>query len=168
MSWSHVLEMLGDELFESVLTDEAATIQLAQRLATQLSAPLVMYLSGPLGAGKSCFARAFLQAVGVTGRIRSPTFTLVEQYRVDALNLYHLDLYRLTDPEELIFIGMADYVQTDSILLIEWPECGKGFVPKADLSIDLAWLDSGRQVKIRALSPAGHQRLAVLLGSGSA
>lgn len=159
---------MPETLYQRDLPDQAATEALGRQLASGIQAPFVLYLSGSLGAGKSCLARAFLQALGVQGRIRSPTFTLVEPYALPGIQAYHLDLYRLSDPQELEFIGIADYVQSDSILLIEWPEYGQGWLPEPDLSLTLVWQGEGRRISLQAASVAGQQRLAGLSGSGSA
>jgi len=108
---------------------------LGARLAQAIRAPAVLALDGPLGAGKTTLVRGFLRALGRTGPVRSPTYTLVETYPLDGTLVHHLDLYRLADPEELENLGVRDLVDATAIWLIEWPDRGRGFLPPADWSI---------------------------------
>lgn len=97
----------------------------------------MVHLRGPLGAGKTTFVRQLLRALGHQGPVKSPSYGLVEPYRIEGRDLYHLDLYRLTDPEELEFLGIRDLAGDAAVLLIEWPEKGVGCIPEADLAITL-------------------------------
>ena len=137
------------------LADAAATEALAARLAARLPMRAVVYLHGDLGAGKSTFARAMLRALGVTGTIRSPTYTLVEPYALpDGGQALHLDLYRIGDPGELEFLGLDE--DSARLWLVEWPERGAGALPAPDLRVQLAVADAGRQARIGAETPAGQ------------
>ncbi len=121
---------------------------LAQRFSQTLQKPTVIALNGDLGAGKSVFARAIIRALGHEGAVKSPTYTLVEQYRVPGWQIAHFDLYRLTDPEELQFIGFRELVVESDLMLIEWPDHGEGYLPEFSHVIDISYTDSGRSVQI--------------------
>ena len=146
---------------ELFLPDPAATDALAARFAASRPAAARVHLQGDLGAGKSSFARAFLRALGVTGAIRSPTYTLVERYPLagggEAL---HLDLYRIGDAAELEFLGIE--AEPPALWLIEWPERGLGELPAADLIISLGYAGAGRAARLEACSPRGAGMLAQL------
>lgn len=143
-------------------SDEAAMVALGQAFGTAMRAPLVVFLRGELGAGKTTLARGVLRAQGHSGAVKSPTYTLVEPYEFEALVLFHFDLYRLGDPEELEYMGIRDYFNGPSIVLVEWPERGAGVLPEADLEVSIGVLESGRQVAFEALTPRGVECLGRL------
>ena len=164
------------------LADEAATEQFARTLAAACveHAPrrLLITLSGDLGAGKTTLSRALLRAWGVQGRIKSPTFALVEEYAIDVSGLefkrtlqtavYHIDLYRFSDPEEWEDAGLPDLIGGPGISLVEWPENARGLLPVADLSLTLTPEDEqARQLDVRAGTPQGDALLAALPLAGS-
>ena len=125
------------------LHDEAATLALGADLARQ-SIRGVVYLRGDLGAGKTTLVRGFLRALGHKGAVKSPTYTLVEPYEIDGFHIAHLDLYRVTDPVELEYIGLEDVLRDVSLTFIEWPERGDGHLPDPDLIVELEVHDGGR------------------------
>ncbi len=122
--------------------------------------PAVIFLRGELGAGKTTLARGFLRGLGFEGVVKSPTYTLVEQYDLSKnLTVFHFDLYRIHDPEELEFIGIHDYFAQKGIFLIEWPEQGGDLLPLADLSCYIRQSGEGREVGVEALTERGEKIL---------
>jgi len=139
----------------AMLLDEPAMKALAASLAGRLLPPLVIYLEGELGAGKTTFARALIQGLGYEGRVKSPTFGLLEHYELAAMYVLHLDLYRLAEPGELEFLGIPDLLDSKTVLLVEWPERGRGFLPRPDLVVQLEHQDEARLLTCRAHSDSG-------------
>lgn len=151
-----------------VLADEAATRTLAQQLAKAVEPGLLITLSGPLAAGKTFFVRALLGALGHAGKVKSPTFTLVETYLLPGLTVHHFDLYRLASGEELHFIGFDDFLASTTLCLVEWPERGAGSLPVPDLQISIEILDSARRaVSLVAGTVAGARVLTGLKNASS-
>ena len=144
------------------LPDETATLALGAALAPHVEPGLVVTLRGELGAGKTTLVRGLLRALGHAGRVKSPTYALVEVYEVSRLSLYHFDFYRFHDPSEWIDAGFRDVFNGRNICLIEWPERAGGQLPPADLDIALETKDSGRIATLAARSPAGERLLAAL------
>lgn len=144
------------------LQSEAATLALAARLAGLLHGGMVVFLQGDLGAGKTTFCRGLIQALGHPGAVKSPTYTLVEPYQLAGLQVYHFDLYRLHDPEELEFMGIRDYFNSNSLCLIEWPERGAGYLPQADLQLQLTQQGELRILQLVAGSQAGSKIITIL------
>ena len=144
------------------LHDEHDTIALGQQLATVLAQGGVLYLQGDLGAGKTTLSRGIVQALGHSGAVKSPTYTLVEPYELPALKVFHFDLYRLADPEELEFIGIRDYFDPGTVCLIEWPDRGGDLIPPADLTLVLEKVGSGRAATLQAHTDAGQTMLGRL------
>ncbi len=124
------------------------------RLAARLPQPSVIYLQGDLGAGKTTLVRGLLNGLGEPVRVKSPTYTLIEPYHLNNMDFYHMDLYRLADPEELEYLGIRDLPE-DAILLVEWPERGLGMLPLPDLEIAITHQEDGRLLKLTPLSSIG-------------
>ena len=142
------------------LADSAAAMEaLGEWLAPLLRPGTVIFLRGELGAGKTTLVRGLLRAVGHTGSVKSPTYTLVEPYALAGLQIFHFDLYRLKDPEELEFLGMRDYLEGQGVCLVEWPERGAGMLPGPDIDILIESLQQGRRVRVTAHTDIGRQRL---------
>ena len=144
------------------LADENATLALAQRLAARLKPGMVIYLHGDLGAGKTTLVRGVLNALGYAGRVKSPTYTLVEPYQASGLDLRHFDLYRLHDEGEWEAAGFRDEFDRQNIFFIEWPEKARGLIPQADVEIAFEILAQGRNAKIHANTEMGRQCLEQL------
>jgi tRNA threonylcarbamoyladenosine biosynthesis protein TsaE len=138
------------------LTDEAATLALGARLARVIVPGLSLYLRGDLGSGKTTLARGLLRGLGYGGRVKSPTYTLVELYTVSRLNLYHFDFYRFRDPKEWRDAGFSEYFNDTSVCLVEWPEKAAGLLPVADLDLALEFAGDGRDLSIRAGTESGQ------------
>lgn len=135
------------------LADEAATLQLGRRLAAWMQRRRggVVTLHGDLGAGKTTLARACLRALGATGAVKSPTYTLVEPYELGPLRVLHMDLYRLSEPEELYGLGVFDEPPSSTWWLVEWPEKGGALLPRATLEIHLHADGAGRTAQLKAM-----------------
>ncbi|TXG94713.1 MAG: tRNA (adenosine(37)-N6)-threonylcarbamoyltransferase complex ATPase subunit type 1 TsaE [Rhodocyclaceae bacterium] len=147
------------------LPDEAASAALAAALVPCLRPGMVVYLDGDLGAGKTTLVRAMLRALGHTGPVKSPTYTLVEVYVVSSIYWYHFDFYRFNDPEEFVDAGLGEYFRSDSVCLVEWPDKAAGFVPAADLVVALDFAGSAgeaRRVRLAAASAEGVRCLTEL------
>jgi len=141
------------------LADESATILLSQRLSKLLKPGMVIYLNGNLGAGKTTLVRGVLNALGYTGRVKSPSYTLVEPYHIAELDLRHFDLYRLHDEHEWESAGFRDEFDGHNIFFIEWPDKAQHLIPRADIEIDLEILPRGRNAEIHANTKMGKQCL---------
>ncbi len=144
------------------LPSEVATEQLGQVLSGLLHQIAIITLSGDLGTGKTTLVRALLRSLGHQGRVKSPTYALVESYPETMPPIHHFDLYRLADPEELEFLGFSDYLESGALLLIEWPERGGAWLPVADLHIHMHHQDSGRRVQLVAGTSAGETLIEAL------
>jgi len=142
-----------------ILKDEAATVHAAEVLAAQLRPGQVIYLHGDLGAGKTTLVRGVLHALGHIGKVKSPTYTIVEPYNLAIASCYHFDLYRFQDPEEWEAAGFRDYFNADSICLVEWPERAEQVLPQADIEIRFDILPHGRVLHISSQQPLALEGL---------
>lgn len=145
------------------ITRQAADADAQEALGRELAAALdgrgVVYLEGDLGAGKTTLTRGILRGYGHTGAVKSPTYTLVEPYELAAATVYHFDLYRLTDPEELELMGIRDYCRPDTLAVIEWPERGQPLLPPPDLVITIRAMTQGRELVFTARNELGQSVL---------
>ena len=146
------------------LADEAATLPLGARLAAAIEPGLAIHLCGELGAGKTTLARGLIQALGHSGKVKSPTYTLVELYELSRLNLYHFDLFRFREPREWLDAGLDECFNATSVCLVEWPEKAADLVPPPDLRIELTPAASGRDVILQAHSEKGRRCLERMCG----
>jgi tRNA threonylcarbamoyladenosine biosynthesis protein TsaE len=144
------------------LADETATLALGARLGQAIETGQTLYFHGNLGAGKTTLVRGLLHGLGHSGKVKSPTYTLVEPYVISGLNLYHFDLYRFNDPEEWEAAGFRDYFNAESICLVEWPEKARELLPDPDIDIELTPQAGGRQAKLTANTVSGEQTLKAL------
>jgi tRNA threonylcarbamoyladenosine biosynthesis protein TsaE len=150
-------------MLKTTLPDESATLALGRALALCLEPGLTIYLRGGLGAGKTTLVRGVLRGLGFEGRVKSPTYTLVELYTVSRLDLHHFDFYRLHDPREWIDAGFRESFNGRNVSLIEWPEKAGDLLPRADVDITLDMQDAGRLATLRSQSLAGQKCLEKLV-----
>lgn len=128
------------------LPNEASMISFGHEIAKVTQGVGVLFLLGDLGMGKTTLSRGVLQGMGHQGSVKSPTYTLVEPYEVDDKRIYHFDLYRLSDPEELEYLGIRDYFDEQALCLVEWPSKGAGMLPKADMLLNITLQGYGREL----------------------
>lgn len=144
------------------LADEQATLNAGKVLAAALQPNTCITLSGQLGSGKTTLTRGILRALGHSGAVKSPTYTLVESYEFAQFTVHHFDLYRVSDPEELELLGIRDFFDQQSVCLIEWPERGANFLPPADVILELQVAEKSRYLVYHSASKKGD-RLATAL-----
>ncbi|MCG6968174.1 MAG: tRNA (adenosine(37)-N6)-threonylcarbamoyltransferase complex ATPase subunit type 1 TsaE [Gammaproteobacteria bacterium] len=147
------------------LADENQMLAFGERLAQGVGrsdAGCVIYLNGELGAGKTTLTRGLLRGLGHQGAVKSPTFTLVEPYELEKRRVFHFDLYRLNDPEELEYVGIRDYFAQGNVIVVEWPDYGAGVLPPPDLIVVIEYRDKGREVEVQGASPRGDSLLVQL------
>lgn len=144
------------------IIDASAMEAFGRKLASLSPPGSKLFLQGELGAGKTTLVRGFLHGLGYLGIVKSPTYTLVEPYQLDNLEIFHFDLYRLNDPEELEAIGIRDYFSGDGICLLEWPEKGAAHLGKPDVSIYIEYQEEQRKVSLEAKTAVGKTITASL------
>ena len=142
------------------LKNETETTAIGAKVASCLQGGEVIYLKGELGTGKTTLVRGALNKLGFVGNVKSPTYTIVEPYSIDSHVVYHFDLYRLNDSEELESLGIRDYCDGQSICFFEWPEKGGNLLPNADISLLLSCTEEGRNVELTTISEIGKSILA--------
>jgi tRNA threonylcarbamoyladenosine biosynthesis protein TsaE len=146
-----------------IIKDEQAMLKLGADFAAACTSPMIIYLEGFLGAGKTTLTRGFLQALGHKGAVKSPTYTLVEVYPYNPYEILHFDFYRIQDPDELEYMGIRDYFHENSIALIEWPELAVGKIPTPDIICQIEIIGLKREIEFVAKTPLGDNVLKALL-----
>ena len=147
------------------IADAAAMEAFGARLAGTCTGGALITLQGELGVGKTTLVRGLLRALGHAGKVKSPTYTLVEPYEIGARRVYHFDLYRLGAAQELEDIGLRDYLDADALCLVEWPERAGGALPVPDLHVAIEYAGAARTVVLDARTERGRVLLAALAGS---
>ncbi len=159
----HNSQHIDSDLTQNItryLIDDAATLALGSEISDVLHAGLTIYLNGNLGAGKTTLARGILHGLGYKHVVKSPTYNLVEIYKISRLYLYHFDFYRFNDPIEWEEAGFREYFNTDTVCLVEWPEKADKLLPHADLQVFINIVESGRNIEIQAGTETGKRCLA--------
>lgn len=153
------------ESLTRALPDEAATLAMGRALAPLLEPEMRVWLRGDLGAGKTTLVRGLIRALGYSGPVKSPTYTLLEVYVFSRLYLYHFDFYRFSNPEEFLDAGLDEYFRNEGVCLVEWPDKAGSFVPSADLELCLRFPApscAGRILDLQAYSERGRACLKTL------
>lgn len=148
-------EFNGAPAWHWMVPDEAVVARLAACFAAAAEPPLVGYLRGDLGAGKTTFARAYVHALGYVGYVKSPSYGLLETYETATQKVLHLDLYRIEDPEELEFLALRDQFDERTMLLVEWPDRGEGHLPAADFVLEFGETAGERYIECRGMTGRG-------------
>ena len=148
---------MNDLLF---LPDDNATRALGAALAGGIGPGHVLFLCGDLGSGKTTLVQGLIKALGFTGRVKSPTYSLVELYKLSRLNLYHFDFYRFEDRSEWADSGFREYFNQDSACIVEWPERAAGLLAPPDLEVRLEFSGSGRRARLTPHTACGRDWLA--------
>lgn len=156
--WLEMVKMPKMISKDFYLSDETATMQWGQTLSAYCRPGMVIYLLGNLGAGKTTLARGLLRGLGISERIKSPSYTLLESYELERFTVFHFDFYRISSAESLRDIGIEQYFTGTDVCIIEWPEHGLGVIPAADLTVTLTWSaeQSGRQCQVQGHGTLGE------------
>ena len=142
-----------------LLYNEKNTLDLGENISAHLAEGFLIFLKGDLGAGKTTLARGLIKGLGYLGSVKSPTYSLIEQYEFNAFTLNHFDLYRFTNPNEWFSSGFQEYINSYDVTLIEWPEKSAGLLPKPDLEIELAYKNESRIAYINSFTEKGYKCL---------
>jgi len=142
-----------------LLFNEKNTLDLGESISAHLTEGLLIFLKGDLGAGKTTLARGLISGLGYVGSVKSPTYSLIEQYEFDEFTLNHFDLYRFTDPNEWLASGFQEYINSYDVTLIEWPEKSSELLPKPDLEVELLYKNESRIAHINGFTEKGHKCL---------
>lgn len=140
---------------EKIINNETEMLAFGKVLSQSITFPMIIYFVGNLGAGKTTLIRGVIQGLGYQGRVKSPTYTLVEPYTLLDKEIFHFDLYRIKDPEELDLIGIEDYFNTNAVCLIEWPEMASEKLPKPDITCYIETINVGRKIRLETNSEKG-------------
>ncbi|MCW8885750.1 MAG: tRNA (adenosine(37)-N6)-threonylcarbamoyltransferase complex ATPase subunit type 1 TsaE [Motiliproteus sp.] len=159
--------MSSEQVLQVSLADEEQMVAFGQHLGDACEGEGTVYLCGNLGMGKTTLCRGVLRSQGYSGAVKSPTYTLVEPYEFGDRLVYHFDLYRLADPEELEYLGIRDYFSVPAIRLIEWPDQGRGVLAEPDLKIDIEVEGTGRALQCQAYTMRGREILQRLQSSSA-
>ncbi len=153
-------------MIERLLRGEDEQLAFGAALGQALGRRALVFLEGDLGTGKTTLVRGLLRARGHVGAVRSPTYTLVEPYALREGPCYHLDLYRLSDPEELEYLGLRELLAEEALVLVEWPERGAGWLPAPDLRISLSHAGDGacRRALVEARTEIGDDAVSAISG----
>jgi len=154
--------MTGSEFYQQLIETEAQLMEWAEQFSKLISAPCQIHFEGNLGAGKTTLVRGIMRGLGYSGLVQSPTYTLIEPYEIKSAMVYHLDLYRLGNAEELEYLGIRDIDADKAICFIEWPEKGKGFLPAVDLVIKLEADQHTRLLGMSSVSSKGSHIITQL------
>ncbi len=149
-------------MYQLDIIDAPAMEALGQKLASLCHPGCKLFLQGELGIGKTTLVRGFLRGLGYEGIVKSPTYTLVEAYQLDDLEIFHFDLYRVNDPEELESIGIRDYFSGSGICLLEWPAKGATLLGSPDVFIQIQYQDDQRKVSLEAKTSAGKDIISAI------
>jgi tRNA threonylcarbamoyladenosine biosynthesis protein TsaE len=145
-----------------LISGEAAQEAFGAHLAACCQPPITVFLQGDLGTGKTTLVRGFLRGLGYSGKVKSPTYTLLERYELQHMDCYHFDLYRLSSPEELEYLGIQDLLDERAVIMVEWPERGQGMLPAADLTILLEHRGNSRELTFEQGSKLGERIMSCL------
>lgn len=151
--------------FSAHLDSDGDTLRAGAALAEGLETGLVVYLMGDLGAGKTTLVRGCLRALGHEGKVKSPTYTLIEPYTVSRLDLYHFDFYRFNVPEEYLEAGLEEYFSGQGACLVEWPGKAEPYIAKADIEVRLAVRETGREIEVVARTQAGRRCVQMMMST---
>lgn len=146
------------------LNGEGAQVAFGTRLARCIEGSALVFLEGDLGAGKTTLVRGFLRGLGHEGAVKSPTYTLIEPYQLAAGSVYHIDLYRVADADELEYLGLREILAETAVTLIEWPERGRGWLPGPDLLIHVEHGENRRRLHLTGISADGQRAVICLQG----
>jgi tRNA threonylcarbamoyladenosine biosynthesis protein TsaE len=155
----------GGDTGQVILPQEVDLENFANKFSCHIPLPLVIWLEGDLGAGKTTFARGLIHALGYKGRVKSPTYGLLEHYQLESLQVLHMDLYRISDPGELEFLGVEDLLDERTILLIEWPDKGGLWLPEPDFIFRFAYAGEGRDLNWKACTRRAQTFAMSLFGT---